>query len=118
MADYLVAHGIPAAKVVRDFAGCDTYDSCARAKRIFGVEHLTVVTQTYHLPRAVATCRALGLDAIGVGDTVGKRYAEVWAAGVRREKLAALKTVWDVTSHRDPVLGPPEPGVKDALAAP
>lgn len=65
-----------------------------------------------------ATCRALGLDAIGVGDTVGKRYAEVWAAGVRREKLAALKTVWDVTSHRDPVLGPPEPGVKDALAAP
>jgi len=67
MADYLVAHGIPAAKVVRDFAGRDTYDSCARAKRIFGVEHLTVVTQTYHLPRAVATCRALGLDAIGVG---------------------------------------------------
>ncbi|MCA0178443.1 MAG: YdcF family protein [Actinobacteria bacterium] len=118
MADYLVAHGIPATKIVRDFAGRDTYDSCARAKRIFGVDALTVVTQDYHLPRAVATCRALGIDAIGVGDTEGRKYADAWASGSRREKLAAVKALWDIRTARDPVLGNRETGVQDALAAP
>lgn len=119
MMDYLVAQGVPADKIVRDFAGRDTYDSCARAKRIFGVEALTVVTQTYHLPRAIATCRALGLDANGVGDDRGQTYAaSTWAAGAQREKLAAIKAAWDVTSGRDPVLGQEESGVRDAVAAP
>ena len=63
MRRYLVDAGVPADKVVADYAGFDTYDSCSRAQRIFGVDRLTVVTQDYHLPRAVATCRALGLDA-------------------------------------------------------
>ncbi|MFN8030158.1 MAG: ElyC/SanA/YdcF family protein [Dermatophilaceae bacterium] len=119
MTDYLIAHGVPADKVVRDFAGRDTYDSGARAKRIFGVTRLTVVTQSYHLPRAVATCRALGLDANGVGDDRGATYAaSTWTAGAQREKLAAIKAAWDVTSGRDPVLGQQESGVRDALAAP
>ena len=68
MRRYLVEAGVPADRVVADHAGFDTYDSCSRAQRVFGVERLTVVTQDYHLPRAVATCRALGLDVVGVGD--------------------------------------------------
>ena len=63
MRDYLIEKGVPAAKVVGDYAGFDTYDSCVRARRIFGVSRAIVVTQTYHLPRALATCRAIGLDA-------------------------------------------------------
>src|SRR5262249_27661370 len=68
MRTWLVERGVPAAKVVLDYAGFDTYDSCARAVRIFGVTKAIIVTQTYHLPRAVTLCRRLGMDASGVGD--------------------------------------------------
>lgn len=118
MRDYLIAAGIPAAHVVPDFAGRDTYDSCARATRVFGVDHLLLVSQSYHLPRALAICRALGVDAVGVGDDSVARYESVWRSGVLREYPANVKAVWDVTSQRDPILGPPEPGVREALAAP
>lgn len=117
MGDYLVAKGVPADRVVRDFAGRDTYDSCVRARRIFGVERVLVVSQGYHLPRAVAICRSVGLDAEGVGDWTGERYADVWRRGEVREVPASVKAVVDLVSRRDPVLGAPEPGVRDALAA-
>ena len=117
MRDWLLARGIPADAVVRDFAGRDTYDSCTRAGRIFGVERVLVVSQGYHLPRAVTTCRAVGLDAEGVGDWTARRYSAQWTAGDRREKLAAAKTVLDVVTGRDPVLGPVETSVKEAIAA-
>lgn len=68
------------------------------------------------MPRAIATCRALGIDAVGVGDLQGRRFADVWASGSQREKLAVVKTVWDLTTRRDPVLGQPESRVQDALA--
>jgi vancomycin permeability regulator SanA len=55
MRDWLAEHDVPADAVVRDFAGRDTYDSCTRAKRIFGVDRVLVVSQAYHLPRAVTT---------------------------------------------------------------
>jgi vancomycin permeability regulator SanA len=116
MRDWLVERGVPASDVVLDFAGRDTYDSCVRAKRIFGVDRLLVVSQGYHLPRAVTTCRAVGLDADGVGDWTATRYAGVWESGERREKLAAVKAVIDVVTGRDPVLGEPETSVQDALA--
>ena len=117
MRDWLVAEGVPADAVVRDFAGRDTYDSCTRAKRIFGVERALVVSQGYHLPRAVTTCRAVGLDAEGVGDWTAQEYPTQWTSGERREKLAAAKTVLDVVTGRDPVLGPVETSVQEALAA-
>ncbi len=116
MRDYLVAKGVPAELVIRDFAGRDTYDSCARARRIFGVERALVVSQAYHLPRAVATCRAVGIDAEGVGDRSAAVFAAEWSSGEVRERGAAVKTVWDVLTRRDPVLGQPETGVTDALA--
>jgi vancomycin permeability regulator SanA len=117
MRDWLVGRGVPASDIVLDFAGRDTYDSCVRATRIFGVDRALVVSQGYHLPRAVTTCRAVGLDADGVGDWTAQRYAGVWAAGERREMLAAVKAVIDVVTGRDPVLGAPETSVQDALDA-
>ncbi len=103
---------------MRDFAGRDTYDSCVRAREVFGVERVLLVSQGYHLPRAVAICRAVGLDADGVGDRTGERYRTEWRRGTLREVPASVKAVLDVVSGRDPVLGPAEPGVRDALAAP
>ena len=115
MRDYLIAAGVPAAKVVADYAGFDTYDSCARAGRIFGVSELVVVSQSYHLPRAVATCRALGLQACGVGDETARQYAPAWRRGVIRDQVACVKTIIDLLTRRDPVLGARELGVDRAL---
>jgi vancomycin permeability regulator SanA len=116
MRTYLINAGMPPEAVVADHAGFDTYDSCARALRIFGVEQLIVVTQSYHLPRAVATCRALGVDATGVGDDRVRRFSRAWIQGVIRDQLASVKTVIDLISQRDPVLGQPDSGVAEALA--
>lgn len=115
MRDYLVAAGVPSSQVVLDYAGFDTYDSCFRAGRIFGVRDLVMVTQDYHLPRAVATCRRLGLEANGVGDTTARRNPEAWRRGAVRDQVACVKTVIDLVIRRTPVLGPAESGVTDAL---
>jgi vancomycin permeability regulator SanA len=115
---WLTGRGVPAVKVVRDYAGFDTYDSCARAVRVFGVRQAIVVTQMYHLPRAVAVCRRLGLDASGVGDETAAQYRKPWRNGAVREYGAAGKAARDVLSGRDPVyLGRHETGVEEALAA-
>jgi vancomycin permeability regulator SanA len=116
MRRWLVDHGVPTQKVVLDYAGFDTYDSCARADRIFGVKRAIVVTQSYHIARAVTVCRRLGIDATGVGDDTVKIYKKPWAASSTREYGACVKAVFDVVSGRDPVhLGPHETGVQDAL---
>jgi vancomycin permeability regulator SanA len=116
MRTWLIDHGVPDQKIVRDYAGFDTYDSCARAVRIFGVQRAIVVTQTYHLPRAVMLCRRLGLDADGVGDDSVSQFTTPWLISSTREHGACVKAVFDVLSGRDPVhLGRHETGIEDAL---
>jgi len=113
---YLVARGVPASQVVLDYAGFDTYDSCARAKRVFGVRKAIVVTQSYHIDRAVTLCRSQGIDASGIGDDSVRIYTEPWAHSSIREQGAVVKAAIDTLTHRDPVfLGRHEPGVDDAL---
>lgn len=115
MRTYLVAAGLPADRLVVDPYGLDTYDSCVRARRVFGVSDVVVVTQTYHLPRAVGTARAVGLRAEGVGDASVRRLSWAWVVGLLRDQVACVKTVLDVTRRRAPVLGPPDPAVAQAL---
>ncbi|MEU4215507.1 ElyC/SanA/YdcF family protein [Actinoplanes sp. NPDC026623] len=115
---WLTDRGVPSRLVVLDHAGFDTYDSCARAKQVFGVDAAIVVTQSYHIDRAVALCRRLGVAANGVGDDSVRIYTEPWRNCVIRERGAVVKALFDVVSGRDPVfLGPNEPGVGDALAS-
>jgi len=114
---YLVARGVPATQVALDYAGFDTYDSCARAKQIFGVDQAIVVTQTYHVDRAVTLCRTLGIDATGVGDDSVRIYREPWRNSVVRERGAVVKAAVDAVIRRDPVfLGRQVTTVRDALA--
>ena len=116
MAQWLRERGVPAQRIAVDYAGFDTYDSCARARRVFGVRQAIVVTQTYHLARAVALCRTLGVDATGVGDDSVRIYRRPWLNSEVRERGAVVKALLDVASRRDPVfLGPHEPGVDEAL---
>jgi len=118
MQQWLVEHGVPAAKVVADFAGFDTYDSCHRAVRVFGVSSAIVVTQSYHIQRAVALCREAGMDAVGVGDDTARQWPGYWQRAAVREQGAYLKALFDVVADRDPVyLGQHETGVEKALTA-
>ena len=117
MRAYLTTRGVPDARVVSDFAGFDTWDSCVRAKKIFGVDRAVLVSQGFHIRRAVALCRAAGVDGYGVG--VDEPFDSVWASGLARENLAAGKAVLDAVLRPDPhFLGPAEPGVSRARAAP
>jgi len=101
MLNYLTRAGVPAERVIADPGGFDTYRSCLRARQIYGLSHVIMVTQSYHLPRAVATCRALGIDAIGVGDDSARQYRVSWWRGTIRDQLACVKTIVDLAMRRD-----------------
>lgn len=119
MRAYLVAAGVPDAKIAGDYAGFDTWDSCVRAYEVFGVRAATVVTQDFHLPRAVALCRAAGIDAVGTGDGNLDRSGRATVYGYAREIPAAIAAVLDMAFSPNPrFLGPYEPGVDNALATP
>ncbi|AFV88482.1 Integral membrane protein [Acidipropionibacterium acidipropionici ATCC 4875] len=116
MKRYLVdSRGIPTEKVVTDYAGFDTYDTCVRARRIFGITSATLVTQDYHLTRAVATCRMTGgMNVVGAPDT-SRAHDRTWWYGWSREFGARLKMLYDVVTRRTPTLGAQETGIRDAL---
>ncbi len=67
MTAYLTGElGVDPRRVVADPYGLDTYDTCARARDVYGVTRALIVTQSYHLARAVTLCRHLGVDTDGV----------------------------------------------------
>ena len=100
MRDYLIRAGVSEADIMVDPGGVDTYSSCLRAAQVYGVRELIVVTQDYHLHRAVATCRRLGLRASGVGDTSMRGLREPWVRGWVRDQVACVKTVLDLARRR------------------
>lgn len=115
MRAYLVAHGVPDRRIVSGFAGFDTWDSCVRAKKIFRVDRAVLVTQGFHIRRAITLCRRAGIDAYGVG--VDAVHDATWYYGGTRELFAAGKAALDAVFEPDPhFLGPREPGIVEALA--
>ncbi len=107
MRDYLVGKGVPEDRVVEDPAGFDTYDSCVRARDVFGVTEMVVLTQLYHLERALTICVDVGIDAVGVGDVTARdRFPTLYAKGEAREWAANLKMEWDLISRRKPQQDP------------
>jgi SanA protein len=96
--------GVPAEDIVLDYAGRRTYDSCYRAKEIFQVDQVIVVTQRFHLDRSIFLCDAMGIQAVGVVADRGIYGAERWWE--MREVLATAAAWWDVNvRHPVPVLG-------------
>lgn len=116
MRDYLVSKGIPHQAIALDYAGFDTYDTCVRARRIFGIERALLVTQDFHEPRAVAICRTVGVSVDGVGDSRARGDRTTWTVSWVRERPATIKAVVDVVSRRDPTLGRQETSVGEAIA--
>ena len=120
MRDYLMAHGVPEDRIVLDYAGFDTWQSCDRAKQIFGVTKAILVSQSFHVPRALYLCRAVGIDAVGVGDPNGLQEgpATEWIRDNLREVAASFNAVYQATVQPDPeFLGPKDDGIAQALAA-
>lgn len=109
MAAAAEAAGVPASAIVEDHAGFDTYSSCYRARSVWGLDRVIVVSQSFHLPRAVWLCRQLGVEANGVAaPDVGHTSSSAY--GMLREVLAVDKAVLDVARRRSPRFpGPPEP---------
>ncbi|MCC2594235.1 YdcF family protein [Tessaracoccus sp. OS52] len=115
MRDYLTRRGVPADRIVTDPAGFDTYDSCVRARDVYGVEQLVIVSQEYHLARALTICREIGIDAVGVGDvSVSERHPVAYSRGQVREQFANLKMEWDLFTNRRPQQDPVDPALRAA----
>jgi SanA protein len=110
MRQYALGLGVPEAAIVLDYAGRRTYDTCYRARAIFGVDSALLVTQGFHLPRALFLCNALGLRAVGVeADNAAYRKLSLLIWNIR-EQFATVGAFVDVYISRPlPVLGRPEP---------
>ncbi|WP_326847078.1 SanA/YdcF family protein [Streptomyces kaniharaensis] len=112
---YLTEHGVPEGRVVRDYAGFTTWDSCTRAHRVFGVDRAVLVSQDFHVRRALALCEAAGIRSYAVW--VPELHDETWLYGGLREIPGAGKAAINAWLRPDPVfLGPKEEGIPKALA--
>lgn len=110
MRQYAIKLGVPDSDIVLDYAGRRTYDTCYRAKAIFQVQAAVLVTQPFHMPRALFLCNQMGLNAAGVEANnayfrkVSRTYWNL------RELPATTQAVWEIfISKPIPVLGQPEP---------
>lgn len=93
MKDFLKGKGVPGKDIFMDHAGFSTYESLYRARDIFQVKKVIIVTQEYHLLRAVFIARELGLEAYGVASDEHD-YGQVMAAYEVREMAARNKDFW------------------------
>lgn len=103
---YLLGRGVPREDIFLDHAGFDTYSSMYRARDVFEIYSVTIVSQPFHLARAVLIARALGLEAYGEEAGGGEpfRYNTI------REIPATLKAMCDLAFSRTPkYLGTPFP---------
>ncbi|MBD3156593.1 hypothetical protein GF369_02070 [Candidatus Peregrinibacteria bacterium] len=112
MQRYAELLSVPEEDVVMDFAGRRTYDTCYRAKEIFQIEEAILVTQKYHLYRALYTCNSLGLDSVGVSASRQEYIGQTWYD--IREIPATLLAWWQVHVTRPkPILGEKEEVFED-----
>ena len=110
MQTYAIEAGIPEEDVVPDYAGRRTYDSCYRARHIFGMDELIVVTQAYHLPRAVFLCENSGIDVVGVPVEQSRYILSRFLFWNVREVFASIIAWTDVLITKPlPILGEFEP---------
>lgn len=108
MKDFAIDREVKSSDIFMDHAGFSTYESMYRAKEIFQAEKILIVTQKYHLYRAVYNARALGLDAYGVASDprtyAGQTYRDL------REVLARSKDfIYTIIKPEPTYLGEPIP---------
>jgi SanA protein len=110
MKRYALSMGVPEEAIVLDYAGLRTYDSCYRARAIFGVTEAIVVSQNFHLDRALMLCNALGIKSVGVWADYNRPngYAPRSITYSRlREVPATAQALVDLILRPLPILGEP-----------
>ena len=104
---YLTERGVDPDRLQADFAGRSTYETCERAKKVFGVHEALLISESTHLARAIYLCRHFGIDAYGVQSdgqaSSGLKIGQRW-----REVLASSKAVFNAyIIGEETVLGTP-----------
>jgi vancomycin permeability regulator SanA len=108
MKQYAMKLGVPGSAIAVDDAGFNTYDTCYRARAIFGLRDATLISQGYHLPRAMTTCRGLGITNTGVIAT--HPHQDYQLKLLVREVLSTDKMVFQQIAKPKPkFLGSPLP---------
>jgi SanA protein len=106
MMAYAIQRGVAAEAIQADYGGRRTYDTCYRARHVFQIESALLITQEFHLPRAMFTCSNLGIEVEGIAADMrpyrGSRWYEL------RETVAGVVAIWDVMRRQaPPVLAAP-----------
>jgi len=106
MKNYCFRNGVDTTKIFIDYAGFDTYSTMYRAKHIFKIKKATLISQEYHLNRAIYIGQKLGIKSVGYsankGEYRGYKYVTF------REYLSIFKSFFDVLRNREPrFLGKP-----------
>ena len=113
MRRYALSIGVPDSAIVLDYAGFRTYDSCYRARDIFKVKRAILVSQQFHLDRALLVCNQLGVDSVGVAADVlrpeGYMPDSLFYSQIR-EFPSTAKSILDIARGKKPTfLGDPLP---------
>lgn len=101
MRSALVALGVPDTVVFLDYAGFRTFDSMVRAKKVFGQDSITVISQHWHNQRAIYVARKQDMDIVGF-DAKDAVVRKAYFKNHAREILAKVKAVLDVCFGKQP----------------
>jgi SanA protein len=91
-----VQEGVPQEAIILDEGGLRTYDTCYRAINVYGYEEIIVVTQDFHLPRALYLCHFMGIDVQGVPAREGRYWRGSTLFWNLRESMATLLALWQI----------------------
>jgi SanA protein len=116
MREALVGDGVPQRVIFTDHAGFDTWATMVRAKKVFDVSNAIVVTQGFHMPRALYLAHEAGVPATGLTADLHS-YGKQGVLSDVREVLSRAKAVADVATNANVVLGPQVPITGDARAS-
>ncbi len=108
MVDYLLDAGIDDSKLQADFAGRSTFETCERARKVFGLQKASFISEDTHLPRVLYLCRHFGIEAYGVasngssasGLQIGQRWREILA---RNKAILNVNFIGEKTVLGEPI---------------
>lgn len=104
MKNYLLSRDVPQSRIQTDPGGLDTYESMYRARELFDIKNAIVVTQKFHLPRAIYIAKNLGMDYKGFEANANEYHTE--SGLIRREKLANIKALLELILKPRPAQNP------------
>ena len=104
MKDYAISKGVPSGDIFMDHAGFSTYESMHRARNIFQCERIIIVTQNYHLYRAIHNARAFGMEAVGISSDL-RCYARQLYFDIREAAARVKDWAWCIAKVPPTYLG-------------